>query len=74
MPRTIVDIPSEQVLELDRLRAKQHVSRATLIREAIATYLTSHHAGLAEEAFGIWRDKPVEALSYERELRSEWPS
>jgi metal-responsive CopG/Arc/MetJ family transcriptional regulator len=74
MPRTIIDIPEEQVAELDQLRAKRHVSRATLIREAIASYLTTHHAGLADEAFGIWRDKPVEALSYERKHRSEWPS
>ena len=38
MPRTIVDIPGEQVDALDRLRAQQHVTRATLIREAIARY------------------------------------
>ena len=74
MPRTIIDIPDEQVAALDQLRAKQHVSRATLIREAIATYLTTHHAGLARDAFGIWRDKPVNALSHQRKLRSEWPS
>jgi len=25
-------------------------------------------------SFGIWRDKPVNALAHERKLRSEWPS
>jgi metal-responsive CopG/Arc/MetJ family transcriptional regulator len=74
MPRTIVDIPREQIDALDRLRAQQHMTRATLIREAIASYLTTHHAGLAQEAFGIWRDKPVDALAYEHKLRSEWSS
>ena len=74
MPRTIVDIPDEQVVALDRLRSKQHVSRANLIREAIASYLTTHHAGLAEEAFGLYLGKPVDALSYQRKIRSEWPS
>lgn len=74
MPRTIVDIPTEQIDALDRLRSQQHTTRAMLIREALATYLTTHHAGLAQEAFGIWRDKPVDALSYERKLRSEWSS
>lgn len=72
MARTIVDIPREQIDALDRLRSRQHVTRAGLIREAIAEYLATHHAGLAEEAFGIWRDKPVDALPYERKLRSEW--
>ena len=74
MSRTIVDIPGEQVNALDRIRAQQHVTRAALIREAIAMYLRTHHAGLAEEAFGIWRNKPVDALAHERKLRSEWPS
>jgi len=74
MPRTIIDIPREQIEALDRLRTQQHMTRATLIREAIASYLTTHHAGLAQEAFGIWRDKPVDALSYEHKLRSEWSS
>ena len=74
MPRTIIDIPGEQVDALDRLRTHQRVTRAILIREAISMYLTTHHAGLAEEAFGIWREKPVDALAQERKLRSEWPS
>ena len=74
MPRTIIDIPGEQIAELDRLRAHQRVTRAILIREAITMFLTTHHAGLAEEAFGIWRKKPVDALAHERKLRSEWSS
>ncbi|MDA1043874.1 MAG: ribbon-helix-helix domain-containing protein [Verrucomicrobia bacterium] len=72
MSRTIVDIPKQQIEALDRLRSKQHVTRASLIREAIAAYLTTHDAGLAEAAFGVWRDKPRDALAYEHELRSEW--
>lgn len=72
MSRTIVDLPQEQLAALDRLRKKQHVARATLIREAIAEYLAAHHAGLADEAFGIWRDRPEDALAYEDNLRKEW--
>ena len=72
MSRTIVDIPKDQIEALDRLRFKQHVTRASLIREAIAAYLTTHNAGLAEEAFGLWRDNPVDALGHENDLRSEW--
>lgn len=74
MPRTIIDIPAEQLAALDRMRARQHVPRSTLIREAVSTYLVSHHVGLAEEAFGIWQNKPVDALAYEQKLRSEWTS
>ena len=72
MSRTIVDIPKEHIEALDRLRAKQRVTRASLIREAIEAYLVTHHTGLAEEAFGVWRNNPVDSLAYENEIRSEW--
>jgi hypothetical protein len=74
MPRTIIDLPPEQIEALDRLRAQRHMTRASLVREALATYLSSHHAGLADEAFGIWKKRKMRALSYEDKLRSEWPS
>lgn len=74
MPRTIIDIPKEQVEALDRLRARQGLPRATLVREAIAEYLTTHRVGLADEAFGLWKNRPVDALSHERKLREEWPA
>jgi hypothetical protein len=74
MPRTIIDLPPEQIEALDRLREQRHMTRASLVREAVAAYLTSHHVGLVEEAFGVWKKKKVRALSYEDKLRSEWPS
>ena len=74
MPRTIIDVPAEQLRGLDRLREQRHATRAALIRDAIAKYLSEHHADLSKEAFGIWRKRPVDALAYEDAIRSEWKS
>ena len=70
--RAIVDIPDEQVRELDRLRRKRKVPRTELIRQAIASYLAQEHQEQAQAAFGIWKDKPVDALAFQRKLRAEW--
>jgi hypothetical protein len=72
MPRTIIDISDEQLRALDCLRAKRHQSRSSLIRKVLDEYLSEHRADWPKEAFGIWRDKPVDALAYEDKLRSEW--
>ena len=59
--------------ELDRLGAGEHRSRAALIREAVAAYLDRRGPRLADRVgFGVWREKPVDGLEYERRLREQW--
>ena len=72
MPRTIIDISDEQLRALDSLRAQRHQSRSSLIRKVLDEYLSKHRTDWPKEAFGIWRDKSVDALAYEDKLRSEW--
>lgn len=70
--RTIIDLPQEQIDALDRLRGNER-SRAAVIREAVALYLEQRTASFAElPAFGIWRDRRIDSLAYEDNLRSEW--
>jgi metal-responsive CopG/Arc/MetJ family transcriptional regulator len=70
--RTIVDLPEEQIERLKALSGRLRLSRAELVRRAVAEYLQRHGQGQADVAFGVWRDAPRDALAYERALRDEW--
>lgn len=69
--RTLVDIPEKQLQELTVISQSQHVSRAEVIREAINLYLASKQRPELD-AFGLWRDRQVDGLAYQEQVRSEW--
>jgi hypothetical protein len=75
--RTIIDIPSEQLSELDRWANSQQISRAQAVRTALSDLLARvnapKHAG-----FGLWAQGGAippeqDGLAIERSLRDEWP-
>ncbi|MGB5198298.1 MAG: CopG family transcriptional regulator [Sedimenticolaceae bacterium] len=70
--RTIVDLPDEQIELLKRLSDDMQVSRAELMRRAVREYLTRHAPQTSEQAFGIWKARPKDALGIQEALRSEW--
>jgi len=71
--RTTVDHPAEQVTRLTRLARRRQLARAEVIRRAVMEYLQRQGDQLAEEAFGLWRDRSEDGLAYQRRLRDEWP-
>lgn len=72
--RTIVDIPDEQVKILNQLSKKKGVSRAKIIRQALTKYIADYSKTKKgfDAAFAIWKNKNLDSLSYQRELRDEW--
>lgn len=74
--RTIVDIPDSQVKILDQMSKKKNVSRASVIREALAKYINSYSYSKKgyELAFGVWKNKKLDSLKYQQKLRDEWGS
>jgi hypothetical protein len=70
--RTIVELPDEQIEGLKRLSDDMHLSRAELMRRAIKEYLARHQPQAAEQAFGLWKDRPKDAIGTQEQLRSEW--
>jgi len=70
--RTIVDLPEEQIERLRRLSEHAQLSRAELVRRAVAEYLSRNSPSEANAAFGIWRAAPRDGLQHERALRDEW--
>ena len=73
--RTLIDLPENTIQALRRLSSKEKVSRAEVIRRAIARYLEEHpqvEAGV--DVFGLWKSRKINSLKYQDELRSEWES
>lgn len=72
MMRTLVDIPEEDVRSLDELGRRRSLSRSKIIRDAVREYLERNFARGEAEAFGLWGDRDVDGLDYQRRVRAEW--
>ena len=74
--RTIVDLPKEQIEAMDNYAKAKGISRAAVVREAVATYLPNKkkQASLDDHpAFGSWKvPKNFDSVQYVRKLRAEW--
>lgn len=69
--RTLVDLPEGELEQLNELSRARRVSRAELIRQAVAGYLEQNKAGL-QHSFGLWKRKAEDGVAYQARLRSEW--
>jgi metal-responsive CopG/Arc/MetJ family transcriptional regulator len=76
MTRILVDLPEGHVQDLSFLATHQKRSRAAIIREAIAIYIKQcqpANLDLPQDAmFGVWRDREMDGVQYQKGLRSEW--
>ena len=70
--RTIIDLPEDQLAALRALEQQHKLSRAALIREAVAEYVVKRLEVV--DAFGAWKPAKVkvDALAHQRKLRAEW--
>ena len=72
--RTLIDIPDLQIEELKTLCQAQGLSRAELIRRAIAVYIRQHQQKEVD-GFGLWKQNgqhTEDGLQYQKKLRDEW--
>ena len=73
MRRTLVGFLDKDLVESDALSLIQHISRAELIRQAVALYIEKFKpADSVEEAFGLWKTRQADGLAYQTRLREEW--
>jgi metal-responsive CopG/Arc/MetJ family transcriptional regulator len=69
----MVDLPDNQLKDLARISKAKKRPRASIIREAITTYIARNEPRNAiRKAFGLWGDHKVDGLEYQRKLRDEW--
>ena len=69
--RALVDIPDDQIRALARIGDKQNLSRAALVRRAIADLIATEGALSASNGFGLW-NRREDGLAYENRIRGEW--
>lgn len=70
--RTIIEIPDLQLEQLARFAAEANISRAELIRRAVADYLQRYTKSSEDSAFGLWTQQHEDGLAYQERLRGEW--
>ena len=70
--RTIIELSEAQLRRLADVCRREGLSRAEVIRRAVADHLDARYLRDPDDAFGIWRDRDVDGLRYERRLRREW--
>lgn len=72
--RALVDIPDDQIEALAALAKRRGVSRAELIRRAIAKFTLEQNdrEEIIKQAFGLWAGMKEDALDYEDRIRAEW--
>lgn len=70
--RILIDLDETQISELDQLARERKVSRAALMREAVADFLQRNIRDDAEKAFGLWAERNEDGLAFQERVRSEW--
>ena len=71
MPRTIIDIPDEQLREIDRVCRALKISRAEAVRRGASAFLERNQT-IEEGGYGLWRDTRVQARSLLASIRAKW--
>lgn len=77
MSRTLVDIPDNLLGRVNALAKVQDISRAELVRRALEQYVETTLQNHPEKdprdaAFGLWKDRKIDGVEYQRKLRAEW--
>jgi predicted transcriptional regulator len=70
--KALIDIPEAELKQLAQIGERRKLSRAAIIREAIANYLKTQRPEKTDDAFGLWGDRKIDGLEYQRKLRDEW--
>jgi hypothetical protein len=76
--RTIIELTDGQLAALAELCEREKISRAEAIRRAVDALLcreserTSQRRTAIEAAFGMWKDRGIDAETYLATLRAEW--
>ena len=67
-----IQLSEEQVRRLADVCRREGVSRAEVIRCAVAYYLDARYVRDRDDLFGIWWDRNEDGRRCERRLRREW--
>ena len=69
--RLLADIPDRALEQLAELARSRGLSRAEIIRLAIADFLARQRGAAMEGAFGLWGDSAGDGLEHQRRVRDD---
>lgn len=78
MTRILADLPDDDIKWLDARAAEQGKSRASVLREAVASYKAQSEPSSGkdwlDQAFGIWKDRTDidDSVEWQRRERASW--
>ncbi len=77
MTRILADLPDEDIRWLDARAAEQGKSRASVLRDAVASYKAqapSHETDWIDSGFGLWKDRTEigDSVEWQRRERASW--
>ena len=70
--KVALDIGASQAKALDALAKAEKRSRASIVREAIDDYLARRRERARKDAFGLWGNRKVDGLDYQKQMRGTW--
>jgi hypothetical protein len=71
VPRTIIDIPDEQLREIDRVCRALKISRAEAVRRGLTAFLERNQT-VEENGYGLWRNSSIDAKGLLENIRTKW--
>lgn len=78
MTRILADLPDDDIKWLDQLAAEQGKSRASMLREAVASYKAQSESpgnlDWIDQGFGLWKDRTDigDSVEWQRRERASW--
>jgi metal-responsive CopG/Arc/MetJ family transcriptional regulator len=69
--QTTIDIPEEQVAQIDQLSRTRNISRDEIVSRALTVYLESRERALDDSA-GAWANSQGDGVQYQQQIRDEW--
>ena len=69
--KTLIDIPNNQIESLAVICDRFNISRSEAIRRSIDLFIIKNNKKNID-VFGIWKDKNIDGLTYQNNLRDEW--
>lgn len=70
--RTIIELPDDQAAAVAKICIKEGISRAELVRRALARVIEEEERGGLERSFGAWKNKRLKSREFVEKLRKEW--
>ena len=70
--RTIIDLPKDHLEKLSFFAKQAGLSRTEIIRRIVSDWMKISLPKNSESAFGLWADKKIDSIKFQKKLRDEW--